>query len=282
MEDFARVEYCVLDKSDNNIEVFEEEEKAINFAKENNYARVLEVAYGEPDENGDEVELYATEIWSLDEDFEAFEGTVYYGENFSGVADVIETSDYSEIEAWTWNMLQQGLFVEIKNMKSGKSQRLTPEDISENGVDIEIEESLQEEIEVDSLKLANPKLKSWEEMYIELYGEDEYRDWYYDEYNDDYWKEPCQAQFDVVDEKGHKVCTLTCYKFDSNGYWYEVGIEILDDNLARVGDELGLEDLDVDAEGWFDDTQGGKNLLSVEDYEKLLTPYLEKIMNALK
>ena len=145
MEDFARVEYCVLDKSDNNVEVFEEEEKAINFAKDNNYARVLEVAYGEPDENGDEVELYATEIWSLDEDFEAFEGTAYYGENFSGVADVIETSDYSEIEAWTWNMLQQGLFVEIKNMKSGKSQRLTPEDINENGVDIEIEESLKEE-----------------------------------------------------------------------------------------------------------------------------------------
>ena len=122
MEDFARVEYCVMDKSDNNIEVFSKEEDAIKFAKDNNYNRVLEVAYGEPDENGDENELYATEIWSLDEDFEAFEGTAYYATNFSGVADVIETSDYSEIEAWTWNMLQQGLFVEI-NSNSGRFTR---------------------------------------------------------------------------------------------------------------------------------------------------------------
>ena len=282
MEDFARVEYCVLDKSDNNIQVFENEEEAIKFAQDKNYARVLEVAYGEPDENGDEVELYAEEIWSIDEDFVMFEGTAYYGTNFSGVADVIETNEYSEIEAWAWNMLQQGLYVEVKNMKSGKSQRLTPDDIDDNGLDMNIEESLHEEVEVDNLKLANTRVKPWYDLYLDdICGgdEEEFRDLYYDEQDEDYWQEPCQVAFDVVDDKGHKICKLTVYKFDGMGMWYEIG---LSEAIPGLEDKLNLQDLDVDEDGWFDEASHNDNLVAIEDYEKMVTPHLIEIAQALK
>lgn len=150
MEDFARIEFCVMDKSGNNIEVFDRENEAIKFAQDKGYSKVLEVGYGEPDENGDEVELYATEIWNLDEDGETYEGTAYYDDHYRGVADTIETSDFAEIESWAWNMLQQGLYTEVKNYKSGKSQRLTPNDLDDNGIVIDIDESLQqEEVELD-------------------------------------------------------------------------------------------------------------------------------------
>ena len=147
MEEFARIEYCVLDKSGNNAEVFDREEDAVKFARDKHYTKVLEVGYGEPDENGDEVELYASEIWTSDNDVETFEGTAYYDDKYRGVADTIETSDFAELETWAWNMLQQGLFIEIINILSGKSQRLTPEDITENGIMIDISENLHAKLD---------------------------------------------------------------------------------------------------------------------------------------
>ncbi len=282
MEDFARVEYCVMDKSDNNVEVFTNEKEAIKYAQDKHYARVLEVGYGEPDEYGDENELYAEEIWSIDEDFVMFEGTAYYDVKFSGVADVIETNEYSEIEAWAWNMLQQGLYVEVKNMKSGKSQRLTPDDIDDNGLDMNIEESLHEEIEVDSLKLANTRVKPWYDLYLDdICGgdEEEFRDLYYNEEDDDYWQEPCQVAFDVVDGKGHKICTLTVYKFDGMGMWYEIG---LSEAIPELEGKLELQDLDVNEDGWFDESYNNKNLVNIEDYEKMVEPHLIEIAQALK
>lgn len=141
MKEFSKVEYCVIDKTGNNVEVFNDEYEAIEFAQNHNYPKVLEVGYGEPDEHGDEVELYATEVWNIEEDGELYEGTAYYDVKFKDVADTIETNDFSEVESWAWNMLQQGLYIEIKNYKSGKSQRLTPDDVDDNGLDIDIQEA---------------------------------------------------------------------------------------------------------------------------------------------
>ena len=64
----ARVEYCVMDELDNNIECFDNSEDAINFALENEGVRVLEVCYGPEDEYGDEPELSCEEVWSIRED----------------------------------------------------------------------------------------------------------------------------------------------------------------------------------------------------------------------
>lgn len=64
----ARVEYCVMDELDNNIECFDNSEDAINFALENEGVRVLEVSYGPRDEYDDEEELGCEEIWSIRED----------------------------------------------------------------------------------------------------------------------------------------------------------------------------------------------------------------------
>lgn len=63
----ARVEYCVMDKNNNNIECFDNTDDAIAFAKDNEGIRVLEVQYGPKDENGDEPELGTEEVWSIRE-----------------------------------------------------------------------------------------------------------------------------------------------------------------------------------------------------------------------
>ena len=67
-EDASRVEYCVMDKQNNNIECFDSLEDAIAFAKDNKGVRALEVRYGPKDEHGDETELGAEEVWSLEEE----------------------------------------------------------------------------------------------------------------------------------------------------------------------------------------------------------------------
>ena len=64
----ARVEYCVMDKDDNNIECFNKEEEAIEWAKAHKGVRVLEVSYGPRDEYDDEEELGAEEVWSTIEE----------------------------------------------------------------------------------------------------------------------------------------------------------------------------------------------------------------------
>ena len=66
-EEVARVEYCVMDKLNNNIECFDNTDDAIAFAKDHEGVRVLEVKYGPKDEHGDEDELSAEEVWSIRE-----------------------------------------------------------------------------------------------------------------------------------------------------------------------------------------------------------------------
>lgn len=66
-DEVARVEYCVMDKDNNNIECFDNTDDAIAFAKEHEGIRVLEVQYGPKDENGDEEELGCEEVWSIRE-----------------------------------------------------------------------------------------------------------------------------------------------------------------------------------------------------------------------
>ena len=65
--EIARVEYCVMDELNNNIECFDNSEDAIAFAKDNEGVRVLEVKYGPKDEHGDEDELSCEEVWSIRE-----------------------------------------------------------------------------------------------------------------------------------------------------------------------------------------------------------------------
>lgn len=69
-DEVASVEYCVMDELDNNIECFEKEEEAIEWAKDNGGFRVLEVSYGPRDEYGDEEELGCVEIWALEDEDE--------------------------------------------------------------------------------------------------------------------------------------------------------------------------------------------------------------------
>ena len=63
----ARVEYCIMDKDNNNIECFDDSDKAIAWAKDNGGARVLEVKYGPKNEHGDEPELSAEAVWAVEE-----------------------------------------------------------------------------------------------------------------------------------------------------------------------------------------------------------------------
>lgn len=58
----ARIEYCVM-KDGNNIECFDNEGEAIEWAEEENADEVLEVYYGPKDKFGDEPELGTTCIW---------------------------------------------------------------------------------------------------------------------------------------------------------------------------------------------------------------------------
>ena len=73
----ARVEYCVMDKDNNNIECFNNTDDAIAFAKENDGIRVLEVQYGPKDEHGDEPELGTEEVWSIRESLDESDDDVY-------------------------------------------------------------------------------------------------------------------------------------------------------------------------------------------------------------
>ena len=69
-KEVARVEYCVMDNLNNNIECFDNTEDAIAFAKDNEGVRVLEVQYGPKNDKGDEPELSCEEVWSIREDLE--------------------------------------------------------------------------------------------------------------------------------------------------------------------------------------------------------------------
>lgn len=61
----ARIEFCIM-KDNNNIECFEKEEEATEFAKEHDADKVLLVKYGPKDENGDEKELGIETVWEKD------------------------------------------------------------------------------------------------------------------------------------------------------------------------------------------------------------------------
>jgi hypothetical protein len=59
-----RVEYCVMDKGNNNIDCYPNFESALTFANINKEAQTIKrVRYAKPDENKDEAELSAETIW---------------------------------------------------------------------------------------------------------------------------------------------------------------------------------------------------------------------------
>ena len=87
----ARVEYCVMDKLNNNIECFNNTEDAIAFAKDNEGVRVLEVKYGPKDEHGDEPELSAEEVWSIRENLE--EDVITNDKSIDAIKDEVNPMD---------------------------------------------------------------------------------------------------------------------------------------------------------------------------------------------
>ncbi len=57
-----------------------------------------------------------------------FSATAYYATNFSGVADSIETTDYSQLEDFVWDKLQNGFFV-IADGLDGLNHRYSPDKV---------------------------------------------------------------------------------------------------------------------------------------------------------
>ena len=142
-------------------------------------------------------------------------------------------------------------------------------------------EALKEEVE-SKVRLENPKLVSWSEYYLNYVCDgdvDEYNELYADSM-DDFGDEPCQAFFDVSDDKNNYLGTIRVYKFEGNGYWYEIGFKPNEKYVDK--EKLDLEDLDVDEDGWMDDSNNSDNLLSEEDFREFLKPYLSKIESALE
>ena len=136
-----------------------------------------------------------------------------------------------------------------------------------------------------SLKLENPKLVSWKEMYLnDVCGgdEDQYNELYADMWEDDeeFGDSPCQVFYDVVDDKGHHLGRLGVYKFETQIWTYEVGFE---PNARYLNiDKLDLQDLDLPVDGWFDDEHVNQNLVSEEEYRKVAEQFLPKIESALE
>lgn len=147
-------------------------------------------------------------------------------------------------------------------------------------LDVDLDESLKEDKESKDINFVNPELVSWKDMYINEYDVDTFYNDYYDEDDDEYWNETCQAYFDVVDSDNNNLGRICVYKFDSNGYWYEVGF-VPNEEFLDV-EKLNLEDLDVEADGWFADIKDSRNLLTENDYRNLLKKYIDIIKNALK
>lgn len=141
-------------------------------------------------------------------------------------------------------------------------------------------EALKEEVE-SKVRLENPKLVSWKEMYLnDVCGgdEEEYEEFYADEYEDD--DEACQAFFDVFDDKNNYLGKLGVYKFDMEGWVYEVGFEPNEKYLNK--DKLELEDLDLPVDGWFDEKYNNKDIISEEEYREVAKQFLPKIENAIE
>lgn len=57
-----------------------------------------------------------------------FEARSYYGRNFSGLEDSLETDDYSELEDWVWEKIGSGVSIEVQNSETGERVRLDSDD----------------------------------------------------------------------------------------------------------------------------------------------------------
>ena len=135
------------------------------------------------------------------------------------------------------------------------------------------------------VRLENPKLVSWKEMYLnDVCGgdEDQYNELYADMWEEDeeFGDSPCQVFYDVVDDEGHYLGKLGVYKFDMQTWVYEVGFEPNERYLNK--DKLELQDLDLPVDGWFDNEYNHKDLRSEEEYRKVAEQFLPKIENAIE
>ncbi|MCM1226406.1 MAG: hypothetical protein NC320_03145 [Clostridium sp.] len=66
-----------------------------------------------------------------------YKGTSYYGLDYKGVEDSIETDDYSELESFAWEKLMNGCTVKLTNEESGEYVRLSPAMCEGNAVSID-------------------------------------------------------------------------------------------------------------------------------------------------
>ena len=135
------------------------------------------------------------------------------------------------------------------------------------------------------VRLENPQLVSWKEMYLnDVCGgdEDQYNELYADMWEEDeeFGDSPSQVFYDVVDDEGHYLGKLGVYKFETQIWTYEVGFEPNEKYLNK--DKLELEDLDLPVDGWFDNEYDHKDLRSEEEYRKVAEQFLPKIENAIE
>lgn len=84
--------------------------------------------------------------WDEDEEYDEginesygdtkFEASSYYGRDYRGLEDDLETDDYSELESWVWEKIGNGGFVEVRNSETGNRVRLDPDKYDRESDDI--------------------------------------------------------------------------------------------------------------------------------------------------
>ena len=61
----------------------------------------------------------------------------YYDGDYTGLAESYDMDEPDDIEDFVWEMLNDGLYVEVKNVDTGDSKRFSSDDMSEDGVDLD-------------------------------------------------------------------------------------------------------------------------------------------------
>ena len=72
----------------------------------------------------------------IEDDTKKYKVTSYYGLNYSGIEDTLETDDLQEVEDWIWEKCQKGSMIELINTEIGDIKRYSGEKFDENTMDI--------------------------------------------------------------------------------------------------------------------------------------------------
>ena len=106
---------------------------------------------------------------------EVFTARAYYGTNYSGLEDDIETTDYSELEDFVWEKLQKGFLVEADGL-DGLVHRYSPDKVEWGEETFGIEDYLVESVvaeQSDDPKFTRDEVRNLAEKFIKLAEEDE-------------------------------------------------------------------------------------------------------------